>query len=132
MNDTVTLAPWEPWPLAIPAVLIVVAIAASIVGTRMRRKRLREMGYLGFLVGALVAGAMVWTLSAIHDSTQRAAALIELGYLKPTFGGGQSFAAGTTGLVPFQAEYQGERVRGVLRPLGGDQWSVSLVEDADD
>jgi len=129
MNDTVTLAPWEPWPLVVPAVLMVVAVAASVVGTRVRRKRLREMGYLGFLVGALVAAAMVWTLSAIHDSTQRAAALLELGYLKPTFGAGQSFAAGTTGLVPFQAEYHGERVRGVLRPLGGDQWEVSLVDE---
>lgn len=132
MNDTVTLAPWEPWPLVIPAVVIFAAIAASVVGTRVRRKRLREMGYLGFLVGALVAGAMFWMLTAIHDSQQRAAALIELGYLKPTFGGGQSLAAGTTGLVPFQAEFHGERVRGVLRPLGGDQWEVSLVDDTDE
>ncbi|RZS63670.1 hypothetical protein EV187_3579 [Agromyces ramosus] len=132
MNDVVTLEPWSPWPLLIPGVVLVVAVVASVLGTRHRHKRVRELGYLGFLVAALAALAMVWVLSAIWDSRQRVEALTELGYLTPTFGGGMSFAAGTTGVVPFQAVHGEERVRGVLRPLGGDQWEVSLVDEDED
>ena len=129
MNDVVTLEPWNPWPMVIPGVILVAAVVASVLGTRYRRKRVRELGYLAFLVAALAAFSMMWTLSSIWDSRQRAEALTELGYLTPTFGGGMSFAAGTTGVVPFQAVQGEERVRGVLRPLGGDQWEVSLVEE---
>ena len=132
MNDVVTLEPWSPWPLVIPGVILVAAVVASVLGTRLRRKRVREMGYLGFLIAALAAFAMMWTLSSIWDSKQRVEALTQLGYLTPTFGGGMSFAAGTTGVVPFQAVQGEARVRGVLRPLGGDQWQVTLVEDAEE
>jgi hypothetical protein len=131
MNDTVTLAPWEPWPLVIPAVVIAAAIALSIWGTRHRRKRVREIGYLGFLLAGLAGLAMAWSLSGIWDSQQRAAALVDLGYSSPTFGAGMSFAAGMRGVVPFQAIHDGERVRGVFRPLGGDRWEVSLVDEGE-
>ena len=38
-------------------------------------------------------------------------------------------APGEPGVTAFQAERDGQRVRGVIRSLGGDQWEVSEIEE---
>jgi hypothetical protein len=79
MNEVVTLEPWSPWPLVIPAIVLVAAVMASIVGTRL------------------------------------------------TFSGSVDLSGGELPPIAFQAERDGERVRGVLKPLGGDRWEVAEV-----
>lgn len=129
MNEVVTLEPWSPWPLVFPAIVLVVAVMASIVGTRFRSKTVRESGYVAFIVGALAAVAMTWTLSGIWDSQQRTAALVALGYSSPTFGASTDLSGGELSPIAFQAIRDGERVRGVMKPLGGDQWEVAEIEE---
>ncbi|WP_127791926.1 hypothetical protein [Agromyces sp. LHK192] len=137
MDATVTLEPWEPWPLVIPALLLVAGIAMSIVGTRKKWKPMREGGYVVFIIGALACGAMAWSLSGIWDAEQRTRALESLGYESPMFGAGTSpvgiDGSGAGGDLPpigFQAVRDGERVRGVMLHQGGDRWLVEEVEQS--
>jgi hypothetical protein len=125
MSEVVTLEPWSPWPLVFPAVVLVAAVMASIVGARFRSKPMREAGYVAFVIAALAAIAMTWTLSGIWDTQQRTAALVELGYESVTFSGSSDLSGGELRPIAFQAERDGERVRGVLRPLGGERWEVA-------
>jgi hypothetical protein len=127
MNEVVTLEPWSPWPLVIPAIVLVAAVMASIVGTRFDSKPMREAGYVAFVVAGLAAVGMTWTLSGIWDTQQRTTALVGLGYESVTFSGSVDLSGGELPPIAFQAERDGERVRGVLKPLGGDRWEVAEV-----
>jgi len=129
VGEVVVLEPWSPWPLIFPAILAVIGIAASVVGTRYGSKPMRESGYVIFLFGALAIVAMTWSLAGIWDSRQRADALISLGYKTPTFSGSLYVAGGTLAPLAWQAVRDGERVRGVLRPLGDDRWEVAEIEE---
>ncbi|QEO14382.1 hypothetical protein FLP10_08085 [Agromyces intestinalis] len=124
MDEIVTLAPWSPWPLAIPIVLLVGAIAVSIVGTRLRMKPMREAGYVTFIVAAFGGVAIWWSLASMWDTGERQDALVELGYEGPTFSAGTDVVDGELPPIAWQAERDGERVRGVLLHQGGDQWIV--------
>ncbi|KRE31177.1 hypothetical protein [Agromyces sp. Soil535] len=129
IGEVVVIEPWSPWPLIFPGILAVVGIAASVVGTRYGSKPMRESGYVMFLVAALAIVAMTWSLSGIWDSRQRADALISLGYETPTFSGSMQLAGNTLAPLAWQAVRDGERVRGVLRPLGDDRWEVAEIEE---
>lgn len=129
MNEVVTLEPWSPWPLVFPAIVLVAAVMASIVGTRFRSKSMREAGYVAFVIAALAVVALTWTLSGIWDTQQRTAALMALGYESVTFSGSVDLSSGELPPNAFQAERDGERVRGVLKPLGGDRWEVAEVAE---
>jgi hypothetical protein len=129
MNEVVTLEPWDPWLLFFPALVMAAGVVASIRGTRRDVKPLREAGYVAFVLGALTVAGMTWTLSGIWDSQQREGALVRLGYETVTFSGGMDLSGGELPPIAFQAEWNGERVRGVLRPLGGDQWEVVEIDD---
>ncbi|MFC9560789.1 hypothetical protein [Agromyces sp. NPDC056965] len=123
----VTIAPWNPWPIAIPLVVLVAGVVVSFIGTRRRSKPVRELGFVLFLVSALTAGAMAWVLSGIWDTQAREQALEELGYVSPTFSGGMALSA--TGLPPidFSAERaDGTRVSGRLIDQGGGRWLVKV------
>jgi hypothetical protein len=129
MNEVVTLEPWDPWLLFFPALVMAAGVVASIRGTRRDVKPLREAGYVAFVLGALTVAGMTWTLSGIWDSQQREGALVRLGYETVTFSGGMDLSGGELPPIAFQAVWNGERVRGVLKPLGGDQWEVVEIDD---
>ena len=128
-GEVVVIEPWSPWPLIFPAILAVIGILASAVGTRFQSKPMRETGYVAFLLGVLAIVAMTWSLAGIWDSRQRADALISLGYETPTFSGSLNLAGSRLAPIAWQAVRDGERVRGVLHPLGGDRWEVAEIEE---
>ena len=128
-GEVVVIEPWSPWPLIFPVILAVIGILASAVGTRFQSKPMRETGFVAFLLGVLAILAMTWSLAGIWDSEQRAEALISLGYESPTFSGRLYSRAAP---IAWQAVHDGERVRGVLRPLGGDRWEVAETEEDDE
>ena len=128
-GEVVVIEPWSPWPLIFPAILAVIGILASAVGTRFQSKPMRETGYVAFLLGVLAIVAMTWSLAGIWDSRQRADALISLGYETPTFSGSLNLAGGRLAPIAWQAVRDGERVRGVLRSLGDDRWEVAEIEE---
>ncbi|MFB9307963.1 hypothetical protein BJY17_002567 [Agromyces hippuratus] len=123
----VTIAPWSPWPIAIPLVALLAGVVLSFIGTRRRSKPMRELGFVIFLVSALTAGAMAWVLSGIWDTQARERALEELGYLSPTFEAGMSVTGGGLPPIAFTAERDdGVRVSGVLIDQGGGRWLVKV------
>ncbi|GAA1956873.1 hypothetical protein [Agromyces allii] len=129
MDDVVIeLAPWNPWPLAFPALLLAAAIAASVIGTRRRSKPLRESGYVGVVIALLAAGMMAWSMSGIWDSGQREKAFAELGFEWATFTASMDITGGTVPPIAFQGERGGESVSGVLRHQGDDRWLVVVIE----
>jgi hypothetical protein len=131
-DEVVVIEPWSPWPLIFPAIVAVIGILASAVGTRFQSKTMRETGYVAFVLGALAIVAMTWSLAGIWDSRQRADALISLGYESPTFSGSLNLAGNRLAPIAWQAVRDEERVRGVLRPLGGDRWEVAEIEEHGD
>jgi hypothetical protein len=128
-TQVVTIVPWNPWPLVFPAIVIVVAVMASVVGTRFTSRPVREVGYALFVVGGLAAAWMTWSLSGLWDTSARQAAFIGAGYESPTFSGTAGAVGDELPPLSWQAVHDGERVRGVLRPLGGDQWEIREIRD---
>lgn len=123
----ITIAPWNPWPVAIPLLVLLAGVVVSFVGTRRRSKPLRELGYVLFLVSALTAGAMAWTLSGIWDTQAREQALEELGYISPTFSGGMALSDEGLPPIDFTAERaDGTRVSGMLIDQGDGRWLVKV------
>ena len=123
----VTIAPWNPWPIAIPIVALLAGVVVSVIGTRRRSKPVRELGFVLFLVSALTAGAMAWVLSGIWDTQAREQALEELGYISPTFSGGMALSEHGLPPIDFTAERNdGPRVTGVLIDQGGGRWLVKV------
>ncbi|MBM7832341.1 hypothetical protein JOE59_003046 [Agromyces cerinus] len=123
----ITIAPWNPWPVAIPLVALLAGVVVSFIGTRRRSKPLRELGYVIFLVSALTAGAMAWVLSGIWDTQAREQALEELGYISPTFSGGMALSEHGLPPIDFTAERDdGTRVSGRLIDQGGGRWLVKV------
>ena len=129
MNEIVTIAPWNPWPLAIPILIAVGGVVLSSYGTRRRSKPMRELGTAIFLLSALTTAWMFFTMPPAWDQGRREEALTAIGYTSPTFSGEQVVSDGEPAVVAFQAERDGERVRGVIRSVGGDQWEVSEIEE---
>ncbi|WP_448002181.1 hypothetical protein [Agromyces bauzanensis] len=123
----VTIEPWNPWPLVFPAIVVVASVMASVVGTRYGSRPVREAGYAGFVVGALAAVWMGWSLSGLWDSSAREAAFASAGYESPTFSGSTDVIGGDLPPLAWQAIRDGERVHGVLRPLGGDRWELAEI-----
>ena len=66
--EVVVIEPWSPWPLIFPAILAVIGILASAVGTRFQSEPMRETGFVAFLLGVLAILAMTWSLAGIWDS----------------------------------------------------------------
>ena len=128
-SDVVVIEPWSPWPLIFPAIVVVVGILASMVGTRFRSKPMRESGFVAFVLGALAIVGMTWSLAGSWDSGQRADALVSLGYESPTFSGSLSLAGDQLAPIAWQAVRDGERVRGVLHPFGGDRWEIVQIDE---
>jgi hypothetical protein len=129
--EVVVIEPWSPWPLIFPAILAVIGILASVIGTRFESKTMRESGYVAFLIAGLALVAMTWSLAGIWDSQQRADAMISLGYESPTFSGSLNLAGDRLAPIAWQAVHDGERVRGVLRPLGDDRWEIAEIDEDD-
>ncbi|GAA4368928.1 hypothetical protein [Agromyces bauzanensis] len=125
----VTIEPWNPWPLAFPTIVVIASVMASVVGSRCRSRPVREAGYAGFVVGTLAVVWMTWSLSGLWDSSARETALASAGYESPTFSGGTDVMAGELTPLAWQAVRDGERVHGVLRPLGGDGWELREAGD---
>jgi hypothetical protein len=132
MNEIVTVTPWNPWPLIVPAVVAIAGIVISSRGTRRHQKGVRELGTSLFLLSALVAAGMFAIMPGAWDQGQRAKALTAIGYASPTFSGEVVQAPGEPGVTAFQAERDGQRVRGVIKSLGGDQWEVSEIEEVEE
>ena len=131
MTEIITIEPWNPWPLVFPAIVIVVAIMASAVGTRFESRPVREAGYALFVIGGLAAAWMTWSMSGLWDASARENALIAAGYESPTFSGGTVVGDQLPPLA-WQAVRDGERVRGVLRPLGGNRWEIAEIPERPD
>lgn len=130
MDDVVIeLAPWSPWPLVFPAIVLVAAVAASVIGTRRRSKPLRESGYVGVIVSLLAAGMMAWSMSGIWDSTQREQAFAGLGFEWVTFNASMSISDGNVPPIAFQGERDGVSISGVLRHQGDDRWLVVVNDE---
>ena len=128
MNEIVTVTPWSPWPLIIPAVVAIAGIVISSRGTRHHKKGVRELGTSLFLVAALVAAGMFAIMPGAWDQGERAKALEGIGYTSTTFSAEGIQRPGEPAITAFQAERDGLRVRGSLRSLGGDQWEVAEIE----
>jgi hypothetical protein len=123
----ITIAPWNPWPIAIPLLVLLAGVVVSFVGTRRRSKPIRELGYVLFLVAALTAGAMAWVMSGIWDTQARERALEELGYVSPTFSGGMTLSEHGLPPIDFTAERtDGTRVSGMLIDQGDGRWLVKV------
>src|SRR5690242_17033876 len=116
MHPIVMLEPWDPWPLLVPAAVCVLRAVLAIAGRD--RRWVREIGYVLVVAGPLGAAAMLGFLSGTWDQGQRADALVELGYAEPTFGGAEGIVGGAPGAIEFAAVRDGERVEGLLVPLG--------------
>ena len=129
MNEIVTVTPWSPWPLIVPAVVAIAGIVISSRGTRHHQKGVRELGTSLFLIAVLAGAGMFAIMPGSWDQGERANALIAIGYTSPTFMGEVVQAPGEPGVTAFQAERDGQRVRGVIKSLGGDQWEVSEIEE---
>ena len=132
MNEIVTVAPWNPWPLIVPAVVAIAGIVISSRGTRRHQKGVRELGTSLFLLSALVAAGMFAIMPGAWDQGERAKALTAIGYTSPTFSGEVVQAPGEPGVTAFQAEREGQRVRGVIKSVGSDQWEVSEIEEVEE
>ncbi|MCD2440744.1 hypothetical protein LQ757_00485 [Agromyces sp. SYSU K20354] len=128
MNETVTITPWNAWPLIIPAVIAVAGIVISSRGTRHHQKGVRELGTSLFLLAVLAGAGMFAIMPGAWDQGERRKALESIGYTSPTFSAEVVQAAGEAGVTAFQAERDGKRVRGVIKSLGGDQWEVEEIE----
>ena len=127
VHAIVTIPGWDPWPLVLPGILLTVGIVLLIDGGQRRAERVREAGYVAFVLAALTGAAMTWTLSGIWDQQQRAAVFAELGYETPTFSGSLSLSSGGLQPIIFTAIRDGERVRGVLKSLGGEEWEIREI-----
>ena len=75
---------------------------------------------------------MTYSMSGIWDTQQRTDALVALGYEEPTFTASMGLATGQVPLIAFQAIRDGERVRGVIEQVDGDQWEVREVRGGED
>ncbi|MGX5695989.1 hypothetical protein ACWKWP_07310 [Agromyces soli] len=122
MPPVVVLEPWSPWPLAFPALVLVLGAVLAIAGRNIRW--LREIGYVLVVLGPLSAFAMLGFLSGNWDQGQRRDALIAIGYEQPLFSGGEGIVGGTPGAIDFTAVRDGEQVSGQLQPLGDSRWAV--------
>ncbi|WP_350348232.1 hypothetical protein ABIQ69_16610 [Agromyces sp. G08B096] len=131
MTEVVTIEPWNPWPLVFPVAVLAFGVFASIVGARRRSKPLREAGYTGVLLGGLALVAMQFALAGMWDSGARVDALREAGYDQATFGGHLALVGDGLPPIAFQADRDGERVRGTLHHLGGDRWEIHEVGGPD-
>ncbi|WP_022889171.1 hypothetical protein [Agromyces italicus] len=130
MNEIVTIAPWNPWPLAIPVVIAGAGVVVSSLGTRRRSKPVRELGSGIFLIAVIAFAAMFGVMPGSWDQGERRETLIAAGYDSPTFSAEQVVGPGEPAAVAFQAERDGTRVRGVLRHQGGSEWEIAeIVED---
>ena len=129
VTEIITIEPWNPWPLVFPGIVVVVAVLASVIGTRFASKPMREGGYALFVVGALAAAWMAWSMSGLWDASAREAAFIAAGYESPTFSGNSGAVAGALPPLAWQAIRDGERVRGVLRQVDGDRWEIREIPD---
>ena len=127
LEAIVTIPGWDPWPLVLPGILLTVGIVLLIDGGQRGAERVREAGYVAFVLAALTGVAMIWTLSGIWDQQQRAAVFTELGYESPTFSGSLSLSGGGLQPITFTAIRDGERVRGVLKSLGGEEWEIREI-----
>ena len=123
----VTIPGWDPWPLVFPGMLLTLGIVLLIDGGQRGAERVREAGYVAFVLAALSGAAMIWTLSGIWDQQQRVAVFADLGYESPSFSGSLSLSGGGLAPIGFTAIRDGERVRGVLKSLGGDQWEIREI-----
>jgi hypothetical protein len=128
VNAIVTIPGWNPWPLVFPAMAFTVGLVLLIDGGQRGADRVREAGYVVFIFAALAGLAMTWTLSGIWDTQQRAAVFAELGYESPIFEGSLDASGKELQPLSFTAVRHGERVRGVLRSLGGDRWEIDEIE----
>ncbi|GAA1800708.1 hypothetical protein [Agromyces neolithicus] len=128
MNEIVTVPPWNAWPLVIPVVIAIAGVVISSLGTRRHAKGVRELGTSLFLLAVLAAVGMFAIMPGAWDQGERRKALEEIGYTSPTFSAEVVQKPGEPGVTAFQAERDGQRVRGVIKSLGGDQWEVSEVE----
>ena len=131
MDEVVTLQPWNPVPLVIPALIVLAGVGVSIIGTHRRVKPLRETGYVAIVFGALAAVAMTYSMAGIWDAEQRTDALVSLGYETPTFSASMGLGAGETPPIAFQAVRDGVRVRGVLVQVDDDRWQVQEVAEVE-
>ena len=128
MNEIVTITPWSAWPLVLPAVVAIAGIVISSRGTRHHAKGVRELGTSLFLLAALAAAGMFAIMPGSWDQGERAKALEGIGYTSPTFSAEGIQQPGEPAITAFQAERDGQRVRGSLTSLGGDQWEVEEIE----
>ena len=131
MSDLIVeLEPWRPWPLLLPAAVLLVAVVVSVIGARRSSIPVRELGFVLFVLAGFAMGAMAWSMSAIWDTEQRSNALIAHGYRTPTFGGVDNPTAIASGIIEFHAiGPDGERVRGNMVSLGDDRWRVRILGD---
>ncbi|MGX5695990.1 hypothetical protein ACWKWP_07315 [Agromyces soli] len=105
------------------------AIVLSVVGTRRRSKTAREGGYVAFIVGAIAAVWMTWSMSAIWDSSERERALTALGCTDPVFSASPQLVGDRLPPITFTAVCDGERMRGVLEQVDGTTWRVREIAD---
>ncbi|GAA1760722.1 hypothetical protein [Agromyces humatus] len=131
MNEIVTIAPWNAWPLVIPALVAVAGVVISSRGTRHHQKGVRELGTSLFLIAALAGASMFAIMPGAWDQSERREALEAIGYTSPTFSADVVQAPGEPAVTAFQAERDGLRIRGVIKSLGGDQWEVSEIEEVE-
>ncbi|WP_395244808.1 hypothetical protein ACGGZK_03125 [Agromyces sp. MMS24-K17] len=124
----VVIAPWSPWPLVFPAIVLAAGVVLTFVGTLRERRWARDLGIILVVLGGLSAVTVLGFASGTWDQEQRRAALVQIGYEEPTFSGGTGIVGSMTpGEIDFRAVRDGEAVTGTLVPLGGDRWQV--VED---
>ncbi|GAA1826064.1 hypothetical protein [Agromyces salentinus] len=121
---TVTLEPWSPWPLIFPLLVMAGGAVLTFLGQLRSRLWMRDIGTVLLVGGGLTTVLLFAFLSGTWDQTQRADALVELGYTDPTFGGGTGIVGGQPGDIEFNAVLDGEPVSGTLQWQGGDQWKV--------
>ncbi|MFE6966788.1 hypothetical protein ACFVAJ_16890 [Agromyces sp. NPDC057679] len=126
MNEVITIAGWNPWPLLLPIVVFVAASVAIITGKR--RVWQRQIGFV-LAVAAAVAIPMTWVASSgAWDTEQRLAAFTDAGYSDVHFGASTRMADTELPDITFTATRDGAEVSGELRHLGEDQWAILELE----
>ncbi|MFE6964825.1 hypothetical protein ACFVAJ_06915 [Agromyces sp. NPDC057679] len=124
MPEVVTIAPWNPWPLVFPLLVLVAGAVVIVLGLRRKRSRVIELGVFVAVGGVIAGGLLAWGLSHAWDAEAQRSALGGFGYTETEISTGGE-RSGDRPVLEFVGVLDGQRGElGQLRHVSGDQWEL--------
>ncbi|GAA1793252.1 hypothetical protein [Agromyces lapidis] len=124
MTEVVTIAPWNPWPLVFPLLVLIAGAVVIVIGVSRKKSRLIELGVFVAVGGVIAGGLMTWGLSQAWDAEARRSVLDGYGYTETEFttDGDRS---GDQPVLEFVGVLDGQHGElGELRHVSGDRWEL--------